>query len=211
MSHAIIYSVPSTGTRFVADILTRIYGYARQEPETFGQPDPERQFLQLHVLDVEEDAPAGILSPVWNLGPRYPVVVPLRDPVMAYLTRHQAGDSRRRTERRWANLMAYCQWRDPLLFPVDLVLSTEERERLLTWLEKHLGITPPEPHNLAAAAARADLLRDWAPVGSRGLSQAQVDYLRRDPDEVHDDTRWLRPELQFYQREVRKVMADLAR
>ncbi len=170
----ILYTVPGTGTRFMANILESVYGYREVDYTMFKVSDVNEDFYtRLHTNP--EDREHQLFN---NISGR--VVTTLRDPVLAYLSRAETMVSKEQawtvndSACRWARLMNVVEVRRFFCFPVSvggrmfppgfLAKFAAERE---VWIDRLTEHIKPTPSFLTAAHnfALQKLLKDWDPMG----------------------------------------------
>ncbi len=157
-----LYTVPGTGTRFVADVMEGVFGYRHVGHKQLPDHPDALVYTWQHAYHLE-DSLGQILS--------YPndirVVSSLREPLLSYATRSPHGTPLDYHVARWKNLIKFSDTHTVLFFPVDencgSALSCAVWHRhLINRLGRHLGVP------VKSEERRSEIVRDWPPLGFSG-------------------------------------------
>ncbi len=138
MRKVVLYTIPSTGTRFVIHALRKVVGYRHAGNLEQFLSDPNNDVLtQFHVQNFPDNR--------LDRTSEFPYIVSLRHPVLSFLTqrhsprRHPPQDGWMHiTVTRWARLRAATEGRDVFFFPVETE-GVKKRKALLTAMVKHVN------------------------------------------------------------------------
>jgi hypothetical protein len=166
---AIVYSVPGTGTRFCCDFLSFVLGY-KQAP--LNELDNINTYVSIH---------SGTINRINRVMEKYPdvkLVVPLRDPYLAYTSRYHLDypvrdsgtqNNKNRCVEYWQSLIE-----TTALYPtVFLPINCNEKDRLLNLVKvgKYLGAN--------TNSRFIDYATNWTAIGSDGMNELKHEYIER--------------------------------
>jgi len=170
MSHkAIVHSVPGTGTRFCCNFLSFVLGYKEVK---LNELDKTNSYVPIH------SGTTGRINRVIEKYPSARLVVPLRDPYLAYTTRHHLdySDGERGAQNNKDKCVEY--WQSLIeataLYPtVFLPINCNEKDRLrnLVKVGKYLGAN--------TNSRFIDYATNWTAVGSEGMNDLKREYIER--------------------------------
>lgn len=159
----VVHTVPGTGTRFVCDILERVFNYKGITPPEFMVSNISNVFILIHAYQKPHHRIAEIKEGV-------PFVTALRHPCISFFTRQRSRSGNKETVEqcaaRWHNLIKIVQERKALCFPVDVEL---DRAGLIMRLGAHVRAW-------ANMEVRDSIAKYWQPVGFNGVMPEQVEY-----------------------------------
>ncbi len=156
--YTVLYTVPGTGTRFVADVMESVFGYRhvghKQLPD---HPDALVYTLQ-HAHHLESS-----LGQIESYPDNISVVSSLRNPLLSYATRSPHGTSLDYHVARWKNLIKFSDTHPVLFFPVGSAPTHYSWHRyLIDRLGRHLDAP------VKSEERREEIVRDWLPLGFSG-------------------------------------------
>lgn len=165
----VLYTVPGTGTRFVANILETVFGYEAVSLGRFKNSTPVAPvFWQVHTDPLESQH--RLLD---GTGGRF--VTTLRDPVLAYLSRRRTMVSKTQewlvedSACRWRRLIAEAEKRKIICFRVD----APPHDRLENMLRLRLGLGDPRVNRQASDR----LFEHWTPISESIVTMRKLEYL----------------------------------
>ncbi len=158
----VLYTVPGTGTRFLADVMEGVFGYRHVGYRPFlDHPDAPVYTLQ-HAYHLE-----GSLGRIESYPNDIQVISSLRDPLLSYATRFSHGTPLDYHVARWKNLIRFSDTHPVLFFPVradrgSFLTYCGLRRYLIDRLEQYLGAP------VKSRVRREEIVRDWSPLGFSG-------------------------------------------
>lgn len=158
----VLYTVPGTGTRFVADVMESVFGYRHLGFGPFLEHVDAPVYTLQHAYHLE-----GFLGRIESYPDDILVVSSLRDPLPSYATRSPQGTSLDYHVARWKNLIKFSDVNSVLFFPVDAgggsALSCAVwRRYLIDRLGGYLYVP------VKSEERRDEIVRDWLPLGFSG-------------------------------------------
>lgn len=165
----VLYTVPGTGTRFMANILESVYGYRAVGYEEFKTSNHDAAvFIRLHTDPL--DSQHQLIN---RISGRF--VTTLRDPVLAYLSRVRTMVSKTQawtvpdSACRWARLMEEVGKRRMFYFPVDPMQINGD---LMDCLSE--SIRPKRVNR----GALGEVLGTCEPIGASSAGSEKIEYLK---------------------------------
>lgn len=158
----VLYTVPGTGTRFLADVMESVFGYLHVGYKPFlDHPDASVYTLQ-HAHHLEDS-----LGRIESYPDNISVVSSLRDPLLSYATRSPHGTPLDYHVARWKNLIEFSDLNPVLFFPVDAdggpaISQYNWRSGLIGRLGLHLRAP------VKSWERECEIVRDWLPLSFSG-------------------------------------------
>lgn len=160
----VVHTVPGTGSRFVCDILERVFHYKGVSLKEFLETKESNVFILVHAQPIPTPKLLDVPGDV-------PFVVALRHPFVSYFTRmHTHKERIDQYAARWYTLRMALNWRDPVYIPVDADLG---RLYLIEQMRNKIRANN-ESVNIEA---RDGIVKHWHPVGSNGIGPEQHEFL----------------------------------
>ena len=165
MNKAIIYSVPSTGTRFCKKFLEDVLDY-KQIRTSELKNDVLNVYCQIHSSKINFDRVMSFYSNI-------KLVVPLRDPYLSVITRYLMSDNAAKYiettgKENWKNLIKMTSRYPAVFVPVNC--DESDRVNILQSVVHHLDATVENELLLEYA-------NEWPIVDSKGISKVKQEYL----------------------------------
>ena len=167
----VIHTVPGSGTRFVADILERVFGYRDTEHGDFYSSEDPRMYILVHAYakgghEAQHKKIDMVLDGV-------PFVTALRHPVHSYFTRNARPkregayfETPEQWADRWRTLIRVVGERRAYCFPVEEEI---DRLRLIDRLGAHVKMQ-------SNTVEQNDIVENWLPVGFQGPTNERLEY-----------------------------------
>ncbi len=154
----VLYTVPGTGTRFLANVMEGVFGYRRSGYLQFlDHPEAPVYTLQ-HAYHLE-----GSLGRIESYPDDILVVSSLRDPLLSYATRSAHGTPLDYHVARWKNLIKFSDTHPVLFFPVGSAPTHYAWHRyLIDRLGRHLDVP------VKSEERREEIACNWLPLGFSG-------------------------------------------
>ncbi len=176
---AVLHTVPGSGTRFVSDILERVFQYRGIGHPEFIATENSGVYILVHSYG-EGHAQHKKLDTVGDV----PFVTALRNPVSSYLTRNAQSkrdgvgyfETPTQWAQRWSRLARVVEERGAFCFPVDADL---DRVRLIERLGAHIRAW-------GRVGVKEEIVKAWQVVGSQGAVPEQTEYMQTGKVEGYD-------------------------
>lgn len=188
----VVYTVPGTGTRFLCDMLEKVFGYQKMDFRSFKVSREPRVYVQFHVQagfgrkPYQEDykldkIPHDVLT-----------LTSLRNPKTAASTRGRHGDTLEWTIARWWLLMKACNLRPVFPIPID---SDLDHMNLLTLIRQRLDVSLPSINKLEAFVSA------WSPVGGGGEGKNPLVFSEDDLKQLDFAVAWYESQIDLIKSE----------
>ncbi len=154
----VLYTVPGTGTRFLADVMEGVFGYRHVGYRLFLDDPDAPVYTWQHAYHLE-----GSLGRIESYPDDVAVVSSLRDPLLSYATRSPHGTPLDYHVARWKNLIKFSDMRPVLFFPVGSAPTHYSwRRYLIDRLGRHLDVP------VKSEERREEIACNWLPLGFSG-------------------------------------------